>query len=1075
MPEPPQPPPAHSSQLPHSLEPVLPSFAADEDLSSPQQQQVLNKSGLASKLRDCKGKTTLESVDKLIGPNVRELLSTKDIKGSLSKHFSERMHAEEFSIPGKPDEPADANTGRDVDTPAANNNTAGAGAASPSPLLNTNPAVHDRFAEQVVGTLKDDSNSIDGIGISDCDLASIISTLSAIEARLAELGDSANTDKLKKAHEALVGQRGAAMQSAKDKRRTAVLFLELQWASISAILMIMHDNLRSLTREEIAQIGLKRDVEHPEQPARLFVPPPVGTPANEFAFAMARNPLKLEEDPEPRIFSKNTDVRNFQLAYDSCGANSFTVWLWTVNAPHQLMQVTLSDLVTIDVLRMAVGEAINIDGDLLHILPGGDSHRFAFDPTKTAMSFIASHPPSMQHPWYVWNQDEDINVPTFLMESAPRVLYIGPAASSSSAGTASSTTGAEQPGGPQTSRLNKRTSDSNQGSDPSRRKSDHGKSIKGSKGGGSVTKSPESVPLMNVVDVSVASHVEFALKALTDSESYLHKFRLRSRQLDAKRELVNLLVHHEYKVERESDLDGWIIKVVEQLYRLTPGEKTFFKREVQSWIADGLLNIKHSGGRVTNTVIELKRGPGESLDKAVEWIIKHWGHFMYMLLNQANKYSLSLGARFILVSNGVSTRLIELIHEVGSALAQLVHPPVRTGDCWSKQNETSVRSVLAGVIYELDKMHSNKPPPASFNMIGQLPPASDQGGSSGESGAPPGPDAQHQQGGGGAGAGVSGDGGFAGDGMSGGGGTGAAGSSSVRKADAWKTAAVMNDSGVDVEDLTASSTEQPIRQQLLQLRHDVLPAFLVECPDEHEAMMQEARKQHHKSIWASHQIGGKMASPSARRSAKRKLGNVFAAVYCGTPAAIKVVVIEHASRFFAENNNYEKLAKLQEGPIAKKLFAGIRDDGNLVMVVERGYVAAKVSQSGGDDGSSDSDDSSSNYGDDESSDDDQSIGGVGGNIATVAAAGSEAEPAVGATDGRPSDLKLAISALQQIHEHEAVHGDAHLGNVAFVGVEPHRRAFWFDLERTWFPDSAELKDLQTNEIEDFQDPTTDSL
>ncbi|KAL2918940.1 hypothetical protein HK105_201208, partial [Polyrhizophydium stewartii] len=403
----------------------------------------------------------------------------------------------------------------------------------------------------------------------------------------------------------------------------------------------------------------------------------------------------------------------------------------------------------------------------------------------------------------------------------------------------------------------------------------------------------------------------------------------------------------------------------------------------------------------------LKRGPGESLDEAAEWIIKHWGHFMYMLLNQANKYSLSLGARFILVSNGVSTRLIELIHEVGSALAQLVHPPVRAGDCWSKQNETSVRSVLAGVIYELDKMHSNKPPPASFNMIGQLPPASDQGGSSGESGAPPGPDAQHQQGGGGAGAGVSGDGGFAGDGMSGGGGTGAAGSSSVRKADAWKTAAVMNDSGVDVEDLTASSTEQPIRQQLLQLRHNVLPAFLVECPDEHEAMMQEARKQHHKSIWASHQIGDAFIAIGLPLGEGN--GNVFAAVYYGTE-------------------------------LPSRHFAGIRDDGKFVLIVERGEILRPLIKPAADNESH----------------------SVGGNN-------------VDDDQASAVDLKLAIAALQQIHEHKAVHGDAHLGNVAFVVTESKRRAFWFDLERTWFPDSAELKDLQTNEIEDFQDPTTDSL
>ncbi|KAL2918866.1 hypothetical protein HK105_201700 [Polyrhizophydium stewartii] len=99
---------------------------------------------------------------------------------------------------------------------------------------------------------------------------------------------------------------------------------------------------------------------------------------------------------------------------------------------------------------------------------------------------------------------------------------------------------------------------------------------------------------------------------------------------------------------------------------------------------------------------------------------------------------------------------------------------------------------------------------------------------------------------------------------------------------------------------------------------------------------------------------------------------------------------------------------------------------------------------------------------------DQSIGGVGVNIVTAAAAGSEAEPAVGATDGRPSDLKLAIGALQQIHKHEAVHGAAHLGNVAFVGVEPDRRAFWFDLERTSFPPESELVDKPKREIKGFK-------
>ncbi|KAL2911332.1 hypothetical protein HK105_209221 [Polyrhizophydium stewartii] len=1035
--------------------------------------KLLQDSALSSKLKKCRNGETDQNVGKLIGPKVQELLHTEDLQGTLCEHFSERLHDEDFLEFSKLDESAGAKASRDVNMVAASNNAAGTGSASPSAAPVTDPAIEDPDVAHVVHSLKQNRDIVEGLNIPGNDLADVVSALSAIEAQLAELGDPADTDKLKKARAALIAQRSEAMKDAKDKKRTAALFIELQWSSISSILMILHGNLRSLTQEQLDELGRERSVEHLQLPNRLFAPPPAGTRVEEYVFAMVIPDGQPPEAAEPRLVSKVDNHKFVKRILKAYGENTSTIWLWVVDPHRRFLQVTLPEDITIAALRKAVGRVIGAKHLRLHILPGGDSHRFAFKRLAKAKTYFSKYPSSPEHPWYVWDEDEDINVSDFLMESAPRVVHKGKAAKATSDNATPTNASLEQLGSPQNSQpgsprnsTGKRTSEGDQGSDRSRLKSGNGQSVKGDKKEGSTAKSPESVAIMDVVEVSAASLVEFALQGLNGSES-LDPEHLDDFKRNATRQLAHLFLDDQYTIRNESDLDGWTFMLVKSMYPVTPGDKTFYKRTEQGWTPDGVLSTRYSGGRVFNTVFELKRGPGDSLHSDIKLVLKNRDHFMYLLLNQGNKYSLTLGARFIFVSCGESTRLIEQIHKVDSALALLLYPPIRASDCWDSLYEPSLRSVLAAVIYELDKSKGSRHPPSAFNMSVSLRSTDDEGDPSSASGSSPSPDAQDRQGGGG---GNVGDGG--GDdgvgGNVGGSSSNAGGSSGVRKADAWKTETVMHDSGVNVEDVASTDPETTMRQHLRQPLRGVLPTFEVGCLSDPKAMVQAARQQHPQSIWASQQIGDKFIA-IGRRLGEGEMGEVFASVHCGWSAAVKVVAFKHAAKFFAENNNYEKLAKLQEGPIAKKLFAGIRDDGNLVMVVERGYVITKVPQSSGDDGSSDSDDSSSNHGDDdESSDDDQSISGVGGNIATAAAAGSEAEPAVGATDGRPSDLKLAIGALQQIHEHEAVHGDAHLGNVAFVGVEPHRRAFWFDLARTSFPPKSELVDKPKREIKGFK-------
>ncbi|KAL2916376.1 hypothetical protein HK105_204132 [Polyrhizophydium stewartii] len=63
--------------------------------------------------------------------------------------------------------------------------------------------------------------------------------------------------------------------------------------------------------------------------------------------------------------------------------------------------------------------------------------------------------------------------------------------------------------------------------------------------------------------------------------------------------------------------------------------------------------------------------------------------------------------------------------------------------------------------------------------------------------------------------------------------------------------------------------------------------------------------------------------------------------------------------------------------------------------------------------------------------------------------------------------QLALGALKQIHACGALHGDPHLGNLAFVTTDGTLRAFWFDLERTRFP-ANDLEALQKAEIQKFE-------
>ncbi|KAL2912605.1 hypothetical protein HK105_207913 [Polyrhizophydium stewartii] len=116
----------------------------------------------------------------------------------------------------------------------------------------------------------------------------------------------------------------------------------------------------------------------------------------------------------------------------------------------------------------------------------------------------------------------------------------------------------------------------------------------------------------------------------------------------------------------------------------------------------------------------------------------------------------------------------------------------------------------------------------------------------------------------------------------------------------------------------------------------------------------------------------------------------FAALFCGVPVVVKMTTHDKTGDFFAERDMYAALERLQGRAIAK-LFASYVDDNDMMgHVVERGVVRGSV---------------------------------------------------------RPDDKKLALGALEAIHACDAVHGDAHMGNLAFVDTPSGRRAFWFDLAK----------------------------
>nr|KAJ3416081.1 hypothetical protein HK105_001339 [Polyrhizophydium stewartii] len=155
------------------------------------------------------------------------------------------------------------------------------------------------------------------------------------------------------------------------------------------------------------------------------------------------------------------------------------------------------------------------------------------------------------------------------------------------------------------------------------------------------------------------------------------------------------------------------------------------------------------------------------------------------------------------------------------------------------------------------------------------------------------------------------------------------------------------------------------------------------------------------------------------------------AQFAGKPAVAKEMPFTKPAEFFAEMDNYDALHSIQGDAIAMPYAACVYSARSLVLVVERGLPAWSVL--------------------DEFN-----------NVQDRKRRRELLEAAC------KQDKQLALAALNKIHSCGAVHGDAHLGNLGFVGDRTNRRAFWYDLQCTHFSPRGVLESEIRDEIERFE-------
>ncbi|KAL2913472.1 hypothetical protein HK105_207085 [Polyrhizophydium stewartii] len=157
-------------------------------------------------------------------------------------------------------------------------------------------------------------------------------------------------------------------------------------------------------------------------------------------------------------------------------------------------------------------------------------------------------------------------------------------------------------------------------------------------------------------------------------------------------------------------------------------------------------------------------------------------------------------------------------------------------------------------------------------------------------------------------------------------------------------------------------------------------------------------------------------------------GTVRSALIRGVPAVAKFVMIEYMRAFVTERSNYTRVEELQGRSIAWLHDTCVYSVGSSVLIVERGEVLAPVRD-----------------------------------IYNHFINPREA------LDKLTDDNRLrALEALNDIHSIGALHGDAHLGNVAITDAGGQTRAFWFDLEHMTFP-TENLEEKQEKEKQQFID------
>ncbi|KAL2912947.1 hypothetical protein HK105_207513 [Polyrhizophydium stewartii] len=421
----------------------------------------------------------------------------------------------------------------------------------------------------------------------------------------------------------------------------------------------------------------------------------------------------------------------------------------------------------------------------------------------------------------------------------------------------------------------------------------------------------------------------------------------------------------------------WTYFWVEAIRRFLPEDVEWGPRNIADWFCQACIAVQRLGRSI---YLPIKLRCTDLINENADFVafardLSNSSSVLYKKINHVLAYAVKARCRFGMLTSGDSTHFFELVHIEGGGIGVFVMDRALTWHQCDTPATPSIRAIFAGMVFELYDMlefefkHDSRSVVTGV-IIGGTPPASAAS---------------------------------------------SRGTASIQDTeDLQLPASPASHTDIDSEpqaqgpaaDADMANSDTAVQQpnspcKPLQSRFPV-----IWCNRGGDNFAEEGLKILRQDPEWGPQADGVAHLVIGECIGRGRSASGFAGSLGGESVVIKLLPIDRLDRFFLELRNYERLAKLQGGAIAKLHFAFTFEAYSLGLVVERGKV--------------------------------------------------EIPP-------RPEDKQLALDALKQIHACGAVHGDAHLGNLAFVGTGESRRAFWFDLERTTFP----TKNLQWSQKVDI--------